>query len=100
MADQRQQLASCISDAEREYPRNNWVEEGARQQYVWLCMAAYGYRLSPKQKLCSEIPSYGELALYAQCYEPTKGVTALLQKLEVGMSRSHIKETRASSPRP
>jgi len=99
MADQRKQLAKCISDAEREYPRTNWVDEGARQQYVWLCMAAHGYSLSPQQKICSESPD-GDLVLYAQCYEPARRTPALLQKLEIALSRSPIKKTRASGPRP
>jgi hypothetical protein len=100
VADQRQHLAKCISDAEREYPASIWVGEGARQQYVWLCMAAYGYRLNPRQMTCSGIPSNGDPVLYAQCYEPTKRISAFLQNLELALSRAPIKETRANGPRP
>lgn len=99
MADQRQQLAECISEAEREYPKSTWVSENVRQQYVWLCMAAYGYRLSPLQARCA-VPLSGDAALYAQCYEPAGKVAASLQKLEAAFRRSPKNETRASGSRP
>src|SRR5262245_1857078 len=83
LADLRQQLAKCISDAEREHRSETWLVENAGQNYVWLCMAAHGYRLNGRQSNCPQpVLPITDAVLYAECYEPTARMSRLIQKVE------------------
>ena len=88
-ADQQQQLAKCIAEAELEHENETWLIADARQTYVWLCMAAYGYRLNRQQSICHHtIPPMGDAALYAQCYQPGGRFSLLIHKLEIKFGRT------------
>jgi hypothetical protein len=99
VADQQRQLADCISDAEREYPEDTWVFDDARR-YVWLCMAAYGYRLSVRQPACVSVSGGSDAVLYAQCYRPVALASSVLHKFETAFTLLPKDETRALGPRP
>ena len=88
-ADQQQQLAKCIADAELEHENETWLVQGSRQQYVWLCMAASGYRINHRQDACGKTLSpMADTPLYAQCYEPIARFSLLIHKLETRFGRT------------
>lgn len=99
MADQQQQLAKCISEAEQEYNEGTWVLDDTRQKYVWLCMAANGYRLNRLQNACSADLPATEAMLYGQCYQPIGKTSAWLQRLEATFSHP-AKKSKAQINRP
>src|SRR5262245_51682497 len=91
-ADQQQQLAKCIAEAELEHENETWLTHNARQNYVWLCMAVNGYRLNGRQENCRQtIWPMGDAALYAQCYEPIGRFSGLIHKLETKIGRTSNK---------
>ncbi|HTS40398.1 MAG TPA: hypothetical protein VMH84_07650 [Xanthobacteraceae bacterium] len=73
---QQQQLARCVFGAESDYPDSVWPA-GDRQTYVWLCMAAHGYKLSRMKNGCMGSVSGADAVLYAQCYEPNAPASPL-----------------------
>ena len=87
MTDQQQRLAKCISEAEQEYKDGTWVLDDLRQKYVWLCMAANGYRFNRLQSTCAADMPATEAVLYAQCYQPIGKASSWLQRLEVAFNR-------------
>jgi hypothetical protein len=84
---QQQQLARCASDAESVYPDGTWLAGDDRQSYVWLCMAAHGYQLNRGQGACAASNPTPDVALYAQCYQPSAKTSALLYRMEQALGR-------------
>jgi hypothetical protein len=82
LSDQQQQLAKCTSDSETRHPYETWLADDARQRYVWLCMAANGYRLNRDQNACAPSVPISEVVIYAQCYQPIPMISRLAHKLE------------------
>lgn len=79
----QEQLARCVYDAQTSYPTATWLLGDARQNYVWLCMAAHGYTLNRAQNACAEKSSpVADAALYAQCYEPRARLSSMVNRFE------------------
>ena len=88
-ADQQQQLAKCVFEAEQEYQSETWLYDESRQSFVWLCMAANGYRLNRQHEICSRaFTPTGNAVLYAQCYEPIGTTARLIYSFEKMIGRT------------